>query len=147
MARIIITLTPKMTGMDRTVFKNGERMPLDFSLRYMDRKGTSVGIVAGTPAENYSVFIVEIMDSYGNLLARRSAPTIATNELNLVELGGGKPQKQYIGVIDLGKLFDFKNPGDYTVTFKYKTDQGLKFITEIWRGEFISGQVFLKIVK
>jgi hypothetical protein len=75
--------------MDRTVFKNGERMPLDFSLRYMDRKGTSVGIVAGTPTKKNPVFIVEIMDSYGNLLAQRSASTTVTNELNLVELGGG----------------------------------------------------------
>jgi len=133
--------------MDRTVFKNDARMPLDFSLRYMDRKGTSVGIVAGTPAENYPVFVVEIMDSYGNLLTQKSSSNIATNELNLVELGGGKPQKQYVGVIDLGKLFDFKNPGDYTVTFKYKTDQGLKFSSGIWWGELISGHVFLKIMK
>jgi len=133
--------------MDKTVFKIGERMPVGISLRYPDRKGTGIEIIAGAPPEEFPVFVVQVMDEDGNPMSRSWAAGTAASRLSTRKLGGATNVKQFLGEIDLSRIFKFAKPGDYAVTVIYKVGQDLNAGEPVWRGETASEAVYVKIVR
>lgn len=135
--------------MDRTVFRTGERMPLGISLRYLVTNPAGIEILAGAPAEEYPVFVVQVLDADGKMLPTARTDRIENGSLKTARLGGAGNASQWVGEIDLARLFDFQKPGDYTVTVTYKLGPDKDVAMQgkpLWYGQTASVAVFVKII-
>ena len=132
--------------MDRTVFRTSEQMPLEIDLRYLGAGEKGIEIIAGIPAEEYPVFVVQVVDEDDQPLLANQTGAIRGGELSTLKLGGPGNARRFVGEIDLSHFVIFAKPGDYTVTLTYKVGQDLSPGKEVWRGETVSGAVFVRIV-
>jgi hypothetical protein len=133
--------------MDRTVFNIGESMRLGISLRYVGRKSEDIEILARVPLDDNPAFVINIVDENGKLLSNHRASRIRAAVMPTMKFGGANSPKQFMAEIDLSQIFSISQPGDYTVTVSYKVGQDLNAGKPIWRGETVSGAVYLKILK